>query len=215
MERRLAAILAAYVVSYSRLMGADEARTLARLNKLRKERIEPLIASHRGRVFKLMGDGILVEFASVVDAVSCAAAWQIRVGEEDLHFRIGINLGDVMVEDGDIFGNGVNVAARLEALADPGGICLSGNVHDEVRAKLDLSFEDMGPQTVKNITEPVRAYRVLLESSVQTEKPRSVTQTSSKLGVAVLPLNSMSSDAAQDAFADGITEVSVIRGFGL
>lgn len=206
MERRLAAILAADVVSYSRLMGAEEARTLARLNKLRKERIEPLIANHRGRVFKLMGDGILVEFASVVDAVSCAAAWQINAGEEDLHFRIGINLGDVMVEDGDLFGNGVNVAARLEALADPGGICLSGNVYDEVHAKLDLSFEDMGPQTVKNITEPLRAYRVLLETPVQTEKLRSVTQTSSKLGVAVLPLDSMSSDAAQDAFADGITE---------
>ncbi|MEP4196031.1 MAG: adenylate/guanylate cyclase domain-containing protein [Aliishimia sp.] len=166
------------------------------MNKLRKERIEPLIDSHRGRIFKLMGDGILVEFASVVDAVNCAAAWQISSGEEDLCFRIGINLGDVMVEDGDMFGNGVNVAARLEALADPGGICLSGIVHDEVRAKLKFSFEDMGSQTVKNLTEPVRAYRVLLETPLQTEKPRSAPQTSGKLGVAVLPLNNMSSDTA-------------------
>jgi TolB-like protein len=206
MERRLAAILAADVVSYSRLMGADEVGTLARLNKLRKERIEPVIADHRGRVFKLMGDGILVEFASVVDAVNCAVAWQVGAAKESLRFRIGINLGDVMFEDGDIFGNGVNVAARLEALADPGGICLSGNVHDEVRAKLDFSFEDMGSQTVKNIAEPVRAYRVVMDTPAQAEAPRPVPRPSEKLGVAVLPLNSMSSDATQDAFAEGITE---------
>ncbi|MEE4239072.1 MAG: adenylate/guanylate cyclase domain-containing protein, partial [Anderseniella sp.] len=151
MERRLAAILAADVVGYSRLMAADEAGTLARLNQLRKQQLEPLIESHRGRVFKLMGDGILVEFASVVDAVSCAIAWQNSLAGEDLLFRIGVNLGDVMVEDGDIYGNGVNVAARLEAIADPGSICLSGNVYDEVRGKLDLAVEDMGAQTVKNI----------------------------------------------------------------
>ena len=124
MERRLAAILAADVVGYSRLMAADEAGTLARVSRLRKEQLEPLIERHRGRVFKLMGDGILVEFASVVDAVSCAIAWQNSLAGDDLLFRIGVNLGDVMVEDGDIYGNGVNVAARLEAIADPGSICL-------------------------------------------------------------------------------------------
>jgi adenylate cyclase len=206
LERRLAAILAADVVGYSRLMGADEAGTLERLTRLRKERIEPLIATHRGRVFKLMGDGILVEFASVVDAVDCAVAWQTGVAAEDLRFRIGINLGDVIAEDGDIYGNGVNVAARLEALADHGGICLSGNVHDEVRGKLDLSFQDMGAQTVKNIAEPVRAYRVVLDAAAPSETQRPATTHSGKPALAVLPFNNMSGEASQDGFADGITE---------
>ena len=211
MERRLAAILAADVVGYSRQMDADEAGTLARLNTLRKERIEPLIARHRGRVFKLMGDGILVEFASAVDAVACAAEWQIGATGEELQFRIGINLGDVMIEDGDVFGNGVNVASRLEALADPGGILLSGNVHDEVRGKLDQTFEDIGAQSIKNIDEPVRAFRVVLGSVPRSEKPRrdkpAVTQRrGDRLGVAVLPLNNMSPGTTADAFADGITE---------
>lgn len=216
MERRLAAILAADVVGYSRQMDADEAGTLARLNTLRRERIEPLIASHRGRVFKLMGDGILVEFASAVDAVACAVDWQVNASREDLHFRIAVNLGDVMIEDGDVFGNGVNVASRLEALADPGGILLSGNVHDEVRGKLDLSFENLGARSVKNIDEPVRTYRVLLASTPSTEgtppdndradKPMAAPRRSDKLGVAVLPLNNMSPGTTTDAFADGITE---------
>jgi adenylate cyclase len=164
-ERRLAAILAADVVGYSRLMGEDEAGTLARLTKARKERIEPLISTHRGRVFKLMGDGILVEFSSVVDAVTCAVAWQTDLTDADLRFRIGVNLGEVIVEDDDIYGNGVNIAARIETVADPGGICLSGNVHDEVRGKLDLAFQDMGVQSLKNIAEPVRAYRVVLDGA--------------------------------------------------
>ena len=216
MERRLAAILAADVVGYSRQMDADEAGTLARLNTLRRERIEPLIASHRGRVFKLMGDGILVEFASAVDAVACAADWQVNASGEDLQFRIGVNLGDVMIEDGDVFGNGVNVASRLEALADPGGILLSGNVHDEVRGKLDLSFEDLGAQSVKNIDEPMRAYRVVLASTpspeitptdkVRAEIPPTTQRRADRLGVAVLPLNNMSPGTTADAFADGITE---------
>jgi adenylate cyclase len=206
LERRLAAILAADVVDYSRLMGEDESGTLMRMNQLRKERIEPLIAAHRGRVFKLTGDGILVEFASVVDAVSCAAAWQASAADQEIRFRIGINLGDVIVEDGDIYGNGVNVAARLEALADHGGICLSGIVHDEVRDKLDLVFQDMGAQTVKNIIAPIRTYRVVLDATAPSETRRSLAQRSGKPALAVLPFNNMSGDASQDGFADGITE---------
>ena len=206
MERRLAAILAADVVGYSHLMGADEVGTLERLTRLRMERIEPLIATHRGRVFKLMGDGILAEFASVVDAVSCAVAWQRGVAVEDLRFRIGINLGDVIAEDGDIYGNGVNVAARLESLSDPGGICLSGNVHDEVRDKLDLAFQNMGAQTVKNIAEPVRAYRIVLDAAAPAKTPRPMTPHSGKPALAVLPFNNMSGEASQEGFADGITE---------
>lgn len=211
MERRLAAILAADVVGYSRLMGENEADTLARLTQLRKERIEPLIAAHRGRVFKLMGDGILVEFASVVDAVGCAAAWQSGMADTDLRFRMGVNLGEVIVEDGDIYGNGVNVTARLEAKADPGGICLSGNVYDEVRGKLDLAFEDMGAQSLKNIAEPVRAYRVVFNGAAPSQTPSPHKQPpaaprSGKPALAVLPFNNMSGDAAQDGFADGISE---------
>jgi adenylate cyclase len=220
LERRLAAILAADVVGYSRLMGEDEAGTLARLTRLRKERLEPLIATHRGRVFKLTGDGILVEFASAVDAVGCAAAWQTGAADTDLRFRIGVNLGEVIVEDGDIYGNGVNLAARLEAVADPGGVCLSGNVHDQVRGKLDLAFEDMGAQSLKNIAEPVRAYRVVLDVGAPPEMPpgtppaetpppgtqAQATPRSGKPALAVLPLNNMSGDAAQEGFADGITE---------
>jgi adenylate cyclase len=209
LERRLAAILAADVVGYSRLMGADEAGTLAALSRLRKERIEPLVAEHRGRVFKLMGDGILVEFASVVDAVECAVAWQSGIVDQGLRFRIAVNLGDVIIEDGDIYGNGVNVAARLEALAEPGGICLSGAVQAEVKDKLDLAFEDMGGQMVKNIAEPVPAFRVVLAGSEARERaddtpPRPAE--SSKPTVAVLPFDNMSGDPEQEYFADGITE---------
>jgi adenylate cyclase len=171
-ERRLAAILAADVVGYSRLVGADEAGTIARLKALRKELIEPLIAEYRGRVVKLVGDGALVEFASAVDAVECAVAIQNGVAEcqaveaEDrrIAFRIGINLGDIIVEDGDILGDGVNVAARLEGLAEPGGICVARNVHNQVKAKLALPFEAMGEHRVKNITEPVTVYRVNLDT---------------------------------------------------
>ena len=168
MERRLAAILAADVVGYTRLMGVDEAGTLDRLKALREELIDPEIARHKGRLVKLMGDGALVEFASVVDAVACAVAIQTSMAErnaevpeaERLEFRIGINLGDVIVEGEDIYGDGVNIAARLEGLAEPGGVCLSDIVHQSVKAKLDLAFEDLGPQHVKNVAEPVRAYRV-------------------------------------------------------
>ena len=170
-ERRLAAILAADVVGYSRLMERDEAGTLARLKAHRKELVDPLVAEHRGRVVKLMGDGALVEFASAVDAVECAVAIQegmagreVGVPEaERVRFRIGINLGDVIVEgDGDLYGDGVNVAARLEQLAEPGGIVVSGTAFDHLRGELGRAFASLGEQRLKNIERPVRAYRMVL-----------------------------------------------------
>ncbi|MES0827028.1 adenylate/guanylate cyclase domain-containing protein [Ruegeria sp. SCP11] len=170
MERRLAAILAADVVGFSRLTEANEEGTVTRLKELRSEIIHPEIAEHRGRVVKLMGDGALVEFASVVEAISCAvtvqrdvAAYNAELSEDDrIEFRMGINLGDIVVEDDDIYGDGVNIAARLEALADPGGICISGTAFDQVKTKFGAGFESLGALKVKNIAEPVRAYRVLL-----------------------------------------------------
>src|SRR5438874_1180655 len=167
-ERRLAAILAADVAGYSRLIEADEEGTLGRLKTLRSELIDPKIALHRGRIVKTTGDGLLVEFASVVDALRCAAEMQAAMSESNaaipadrrIDFRIGINMGDIVVEDGDIFGDGVNVAARLEGLAEPGGICISARVQEDAAGRLDLAFEDMGEQTLKNIARPVRAYRL-------------------------------------------------------
>ena len=211
MERRLAAILVADVVGYSRLMGADEAGTLTALSRLRAEVIAPLIARHQGRVVKLMGDGILAEFPSVVDAVTCAVAWQSGAARGEhgdaLRFRIGVNLGDVMVEDGDIYGNGVNVAARLEGLAEPGGICLSGTVYGEVRNKLDFAFEDLGEQTVKNIAEPVHAFRIVIEGPAPSKaSAKTDPAPSEKPSIAVLPFTNMSGDPEQDYFSDGITE---------
>ena len=168
-DRRLAAIMAVDVVGYSRLIGADEAGTLARVKAHRLELAEPLVGEHRGRVVKLTGDGALVEFGSAVDAVECAVAIQNGMAEREaaqpedrrIRYRIGINIGDIVLEDGDIFGDGVNVAARLEGLAEPGGICVARNVYDQVKAKLDLAFEPMGEHRVKNIAEPIVAYRVL------------------------------------------------------
>jgi len=186
LERRLAAILAADLVGYTRLMGDDEAGTLRRLTDLRQQVLEPLVSEHRGRVVKLMGDGLLVEFASVVDAVACAQAWQESVAKRDadcdedrrLQFRIGINLGDVIVEDDDLYGAGVNIAARLEGLAEPGGICIARNVFDQLGNKVEASFEDLGELRVKNVAKPVRVYRVLPD----TETPgRVVVATSAKL----------------------------------
>jgi adenylate cyclase len=201
MERRLAAILAADVAGYSRAMGQDEAGTLAALSKLRQELIEPLVAEHRGRVFKLTGDGILAEFASVIDAVACAIAWQGGMAADGLQFRIGVNLGDVMHQDGDIYGNGVNVAARLEGLAEPGGICISGTVQGEVRGKLDLAFEDLGEQSVKNIAEPIRVWRVLLAKRNPVAEP-----SHARASLAVLSFTNMSGDPEQEYFSDGITD---------
>ena len=214
-ERRLAAILAADVVGYSKLMELDEAGTLSSLSGLIKTEIEPLIARHRGRIVKLMGDGILAEFASVVDAVSCSMAWQDALAEGDnaLKFRIGVNLGDIIHEDNDIFGNGVNVAARLERLADPGGICVSETVYREVKSVLDLACDDLGEQTVKNIAQPVRAFRILFGAPTK-QKPSKAFEDSIGLdfsipdypSIAVLPFTVMSTDPEQEYFADGVSE---------
>src|ERR1700731_435702 len=171
-QRRPAAILAADVAGYSRLMGADEEGTLAALKGLRRELVDPKIKEHQGRIVKTTGDGLLVEFASVVDAMRCAAEVQRGMidrepeatDERQIRFRIGVNLGDIIAEGGDIFGDGVNVAARLEALAEPGGICVSGTVRDHIRDKLPYPFEDRGEQSVKNIARPVRVYALRPEA---------------------------------------------------
>jgi TolB-like protein/Flp pilus assembly protein TadD len=216
LERRLAAILAADVVGYTRLMGADEAGTLRRLTELRQDVIEPIIAEHRGRVVKLMGDGLLVEFASVVDTVACALAWQESVtkheadGDADtrLRFRVGINLGDVIAEGDDIHGDGVNIAARLEGLAEPGGICLSGDAYRQAKGKIEAAFEDMGEHELKNVAEPVRVYRIAGDGSgAGVPSPaREPLAIPDKPSVAVLAFTNMSGDPEQEYFSDGISE---------
>src|SRR6266481_2863640 len=191
MERHIAAILAADVVGYSRLMEADEAGTLAVLKARRHDVLEPLVAKHRGRVFKVIGDGVLVEFASAVNAVQCAVDLQQGMSvansdqPEDRHIilRIGVNLGDVMVEGGDLYGDGVNIAARLETIAEPGGVLVSGTVFDYVRNKATAEFEDLGSQTLKNIAEPVRIYRVAGRPRVSIATPKAGTD---KPSIAVL-----------------------------
>jgi len=217
-ERRLTAILAADVAGYSRLMAADEEGTLAGLKTLRREVTDPKIKEHRGRIVNTTGDGLLCEFASVVDAVRCAVEVQREMAarnanvqiERRIDFRIGINLGDIMIDENDIFGDGVNVAARLEALAEPGGICVSRVVRDQVRDKLAFPFEDMGEQQVKNIARPVRAYRALLaEKAVGPPTPSDMAVPSAlpdRPSIAVLPFNNVSGDPEQEYFVDGITE---------
>jgi adenylate cyclase len=219
--RRLAAILAADVAGYSRLMGADEEGTHERLKAHLGQLVDPKIKEHRGRTVKNTGDGLLAEFSSVVDAVRCAAEVQRRMidrepempDEQRIRFRIGINLGDVIVEEHDIFGDGVNVAARLEALAEPGGICISRVVRDQIRDKLPYAFEDLGELSVKNITRPVRVYAMRLEaiadllaSSAPLATPISRSAGASRLSIVVLPFANMSNDPEQGYFADGITE---------
>jgi adenylate cyclase len=209
--RRLAAILAADVAGYSRLMGADEEGTLARLNAHRRALFDPKIAEHGGRIVKTTGDGLLAEFPSVVDAVRCAVEVQRGMAErnaavpaaERIEFRIGINLGDVIVEEGDIFGDGVNIAARLEALAEPGGVLISNTVHDQVRDRLPFAFTDLGDQQVKNIARPVRVYRV---TAWETLMPDAALPLPDKPSIAVLPFQNMSGDPEQEYFADGMVE---------
>jgi len=219
--RRLAAIFAADVAGYSRLMGQDEEGTHERLKAHLAQLVDPKIAEHRGRIVKNTGDGLLAEFSSVVDAVRCAVEVQRGMSDREpevpeerrISFRIGINLGDVIVEEHDIFGDGVNVAARLEALAEPGGICISRMVRDQIRDKLPYTFEDMGEQSVKNIARPVRVYAVRAEAvadlparavrpSAQIPQP----PVAPRLSIVVLPFTNLSNDPEQQYFADGITE---------
>jgi adenylate cyclase len=219
-DRRLAAILAADVAGYSRLMGVDEEGTLRQLKIHRKELVDPKITEHRGRIVKTTGDGMLVEFVSVVDAVRCAVDIQRSMiernakvpAESRIEFRVGINVGDIISDDNDIYGDGVNVAARLEALAEPGGIMVSRNVHDQVRDKLSFGFEDMGEQTVKNIARPIGVHRVSL---VDNAAPIAVIGAAvaaktevcaDRPSIAVLPFANMSGDPEQEYFADGISE---------
>jgi adenylate cyclase len=217
-ERRLTAIMAADIAGYSRLMAADEEGTLAALKTLRRDVTDCKIKEHRGRIVNTTGDGLLCEFASVVDAVRCAVEVQREMAarnasvqaERRINFRIGINLGDIMIDENDIFGDGVNVAARLEALAEPGGVCVSRVVRDQVRDKLAIAFEDMGEQQVKNIARPVRAYRAFVAET--DERPSILSETtlprtlSDRPSIAVLPFTNVSGDPEQEYFIDGITE---------
>jgi adenylate cyclase len=212
--RRLAAILAADVAGYSRLMGADEEGTHERLKALRHELLDPKIAEHHGRLVKTTGDGLLVEFPSVVDAVRCAVEvqqampeWNTGVAADNhIQLRIGINLGDVIVEGEDLYGDGVNIAARIEALADPGGVLVSNTVYDQVRDRLPFIFEDLGEQQVKNIARPVRVYRVRAPGADVKAPAPPVLALPDKPSIAVLPFANMSSDPEQEFFADGIAE---------
>ena len=215
-ERRLAAILATDVVGYSRLMGGDEEGTLAALKSLRKSLIDPKIAEYRGRIVKTTGDGALVEFVSTVDAVRCAIDIQRAMPERNaeapsgkkIEFRIGINVGDIIVDGDDIFGDGVNVAARLESISEPGGICISDVVHQQVSGRVEASFADLGDQNLKNIARPVRVYRLELGPKLTSSLRSAETDAGlpDKPSIAVLAFNNMSGDPEQEYFSDGISE---------
>ncbi len=219
-ERRLVAVLAADVAGYSRLMGADEEGTLAQLKAIRKALVDPTFAMHRGRIVKTTGDGMLVEFASAVDAARGAAEVQRSMAKQNIkvpqdtriEFRIGIHVGDIIIDDNDIFGDGVNIAARLEGIAEPGGICVSDDAQRQIRGKIDLRFDDMGPQLLKNIAEPMRAWRLQIDTNATSRTPkRAATETAplalpDKPSIAVLPFQNMSGDAEQEYFADGMVD---------
>ena len=211
-QGRLAAILAADVVGYSHMMSVDEVGTLSRLKSLRRESFDPQTKQNGGRIFKTTGDGAFVEFKSAVGAIKSAVDIQKAVAarntgvteNQKILLRIGISLGDAIVEGSDLYGNGVNVASRMEGLAEPGGICVSGNVHEHIGRSLDVDFEDMGEQTVKNIDQPVRCYRVHLEPAGTSGAPP--PQLSKKPSIAVLPFTNMSGDSDQEKYSDGVTE---------
>src|SRR6516164_3805707 len=213
-ERKLAAIFAADVEGYSRLMGQDEVGTLRTLNRYRAI-IDPLIASRRGRIFTTAGDSLVADFASAVDAVQCAVAVQDaiakgnadRPADEQMWFRIGVHVGDIIVQGDDLFGDAVNIAARLEALAEPGGICVSGSARDYIGTKLPVEFVDLGQQQVKNIPQPIKAYRIRGETTpIATPVVASLLPLPNKPSIAVLPFANMSGDPEQEYFADGMVE---------
>jgi len=220
-ERRLAAILAADIAGYSRLMGGDEEGTLARLKVFRKALVDPKVAKHRGRIVKTTGDGILVEFASAVDAARCAVEVQHDMANQNaitpqdrrIEFRIGIHVGDIIIDEGDIFGDGVNIAARLEGIAKPGGICISDDAYRQVRGKIDIIYDDIGPQALKNIAEPMRAWCVQSGNKLASTPaangspiPDQPLTLPDKPSIAVLPFQNMSGDPEQEYFADGMVE---------
>jgi adenylate cyclase len=213
-ERRLSAIFASDVVGYSRLMGIDEEGTLARLNAVRREFLEPKITEHRGRVVKRTGDGILIEFASAVDAARCAVETQRGMSlrnadvppDKRIELRIGVHVGDIIIEEDDIFGDGVNIAARLESIAQPGGICISDDAYRQVRGKIDVNFQDSGEQALKNIARPVRVYQLRPDGEARTTGAGGGVALPDKPSIAVLAFQNMSGDLEQEFFADGIAE---------